>query len=660
MSIDPYSLFISKTRRPFLVFTFLILAVISSSGRSYYLSSTEGLDSNAGTMDEPWKTLEKISSVILQPNDTVCFKRGERFDGHFIVKGSGSESQPIVITSYGQGERPIITGEVGEAAGGDYREAIYVENNDHLLFTELEINNERRYTRSGVDSIDAFGIYIYNSGPRILRNFTFRNITFRNVYAVKELENPADFNDIKVAALRFATKGNWITGKEKNTRNILVEDCYFENLQRLGVHITHAGGNTAGGNDSINRNMDLVFRNNEFHNTGGTCILPTSTYNCLIENNLFDRPGAGTDPRMPARGSSVWTWNCHNTVIQHNRCMHIRGYLDSHGIHIDHKNRNTFVQYNYMEDCEGGFVEILGGNINAVYRFNISVNDGWRENPNWKNSNHTLFISEKIGPDEILRSDSSYIYNNTIFIDSAYSTSIDIDANNTFIYNNIFCAVDGGVIGGKQVSINSDGPGLFLSNNLYMGDISSSFTTLSEESNVSGNANFINPEGETAEDFQLGFPGPSINAGLAMPGPGIPGAGSGIFKDIPAYPVKDFFGHPVDLVSGSPNIGACNSKDGRLSSLEEVKAYMAGQNWSFYPNPANRILTLEHKAKSDAQIHVRIFDGLGQLVQTQGHLNKTGPGKYRLELSPELPNGLYILHIDDGDYPVGKQFLILR
>ena len=94
---------------------------------------------------------------------------------------------------------------------------------------------------------------------------------------------------------------------------------------------------------------------------------------------------------MPNRGSAVWTWNCKYTIIQRNECLHIRGYLDSHGIHIDHHNDHTYVQYNYMEDCEGGFVEILGGNTNAVYRFNISVNDGWRDNPNWINSNHTLF-----------------------------------------------------------------------------------------------------------------------------------------------------------------------------------------------------------------------------------------------------------------------------
>jgi len=103
---------------------------------------------------------------------------------------------------------------------------------------------------------------------------------------------------------------------------------------------------------------------------------------------------------MIGRGSAVWNWNSVNTIIQRNKAIGIRGILDSHGIHVDHKNINTFIQYNYMEDCEGGFVEILGGNETAVYRFNISVNDGWRDNPNWRNSNHTIWLNDKIGGDE--------------------------------------------------------------------------------------------------------------------------------------------------------------------------------------------------------------------------------------------------------------------
>ena len=81
-----------------------------------------------------------------------------------------------------------------------------------------------------------------------------------------------------------------------------------------------------------------------------------------------------------------------------------------------------------MEDCEGGFVEILGDNETAVYRFNISVNDGWRENPNWVNSNHTIWLSDNIGGQDGYNSENSYIYNTVVINRSSdpYRTAIDI------------------------------------------------------------------------------------------------------------------------------------------------------------------------------------------------------------------------------------------
>ena len=75
------------------------------------------------------------------------------------------------------------------------------------------------------------------------------------------------------------------------------------------------------------------------------------------------------------------------------------------------RNVNTFVQYNYMEDCEGGFVEILRGNKNAVYRFNVSVNDGFRHNETWTTSNHTIWVnSVRHNPDVFDLDDSIFIH----------------------------------------------------------------------------------------------------------------------------------------------------------------------------------------------------------------------------------------------------------
>ena len=204
------------------------------------------------------------------------------------------------------------------------------------------------------------------------------------------------FNHLRVSGVHVSTAKSIRAGEEKNIQDVLVENCYFTDIQRLGVLFSHGGGKEGVGNDSMNRNMNLVVRKNQFHSLGGTCVLPVSTYNCLFEDNLFDHPGSHVDPRMPGRGSSVWPYNSVNTVIQRNQCLGVRGYADSCGIHIDNKNRNTFVQYNYMEDCEGGFVEILNGNVNSVYRFNVSVDDGWRTAPPGKSptlAGHTIWIA---------------------------------------------------------------------------------------------------------------------------------------------------------------------------------------------------------------------------------------------------------------------------
>ena len=603
---------------------------INETNAKYYMSNSTGNDANQGTIEAPWKTISKLNNTPLNPGDSIFFKKGDRFDGHFEINYSGNVTLPIVITSYGTGDQPIITGEVGTAGGGDYQEAIYVENQDNLVFEDIEVNNERLTDRTGVSQEDAYGIYIFNSSNEVKSNFTFRNVTFKNVYATKPVLDPDSFNGLEVAAVRIESTKNTSAGQEKNIENVLMENCYFSNLQRLGVHIKHLGANTGIGNDAINCNKNLVFRNNEFHNLGGTCILPIRTYNCLIENNIFDRPGDNSDPRMPNRGSSVWTWRCFNTVIQYNQCLHIRGYLDSHGVHIDHENVDTFVQYNYMEDCEGGFVEILGGNVNAVYRFNVSVNDGWRENPNWINSNHTLWINEVV-PNGTHQSDYNYIYNNTIYIDKPYATAIDMDGKNIFVYNNIFHTSNGGNIGGKQVKVENNGTPLFMKNNLYDGTIKSSFKNMDTQP-VTGASGFLNPTNGNKFGFQIKASSAAVNSGVAQQGPPLPGAGTGIFAHIPTYPNVDYYGHPINLSSGTPNIGACNAKNGEDVTLSVGNSFrkITKIKWTIVDN---QLLILNN----NKLICMSIYDVTGKLLIQTKAVNSIP--------IESLQKGIYILKI---------------
>lgn len=84
--------------------------------KNFYLSSKDGDDkytfTQAQSPSTPWKSVAKLNEITSQllPGDTVLFKRGEVFYGSVAIKASGTILRPIVITSYGSGAKPVITG----------------------------------------------------------------------------------------------------------------------------------------------------------------------------------------------------------------------------------------------------------------------------------------------------------------------------------------------------------------------------------------------------------------------------------------------------------------------------------------------------------------------------------------------------------------------
>ena len=166
------------------------------------------------------------------------------------------------------------------------------------------------------------------------------------------------------------------------------------------------------------------------------------------------------------------------------------------------------------------------------------------------------------------------IYNNTIILDykniddpnKKETTAIEINALSTYIFNNIFYSVNGGKIGEQNVSVKTNNAELLISNNLFFGEVKSSFSAL-DASKTIGNPLFTN-EGFQKEKYQLKNGSPAIDKGLARLGPAIPGAGTGVFKNVPPYPTVDFYGNPIDLSNGTPNIGACNAKKGEALNTD--------------------------------------------------------------------------------------------
>ena len=625
---------------------FLFLSITTGfAQRQYYLSSSTGNDNNNGSQTQPWKTLSKISNTTLGPGDTVYFKKGDTFRGHYVVNGSGTEGNPITFKSYGSGNQPVISGSDHDDGGGDYQEAILVENEDNMIFEDLEIQNHRTTSRSDVGDLVSFGIQVISSSVGTKNNFTFRDMAFKNVYGLLFVD-PADqnaFNEFEVSGLTF--KSSW--GGVIN--NILIEDSYFTDLQRIGVHIKNTSGKT-----SEKRNTNIVVRRNDFFQIGGTCVLPIRTENCLIENNIFNQPGAKTNDKMIGRGSAVWNWYSINTIVQYNQAINAKGILDSHGIHVDHSNVDTFIQYNYMQDCEGGFVEILGGNQRAVYRYNISVNDGWRVNPNWANSDHTIWLNDKIGGESGHPSYDSYIYNNTVVINKsgndAFDTAIDINGQNTRIFNNIFYAVNGSGIGNQQGNYND--PNLMMTNNLFFGNIRNNFKTI-DANRIEADPQFYDEDRADQYGFQIGASSQAIDAGAAYAGdyahPAIPVGASTIFANVEEYPTVDFFGNSLSGDS-TPNIGASNAKNGEvvLSNLSKISAKeIQLQN----PIVSDKVALYG----VDESFKYYLIDLVGR-TQQEGYLEEN---QSEILLKQSISTGVYILKIENKQSTFSGKLLVL-
>ena len=93
-------------------FLTILLLTISTvvSATKYYVSNT-GNDASAGTTTATaWKTVAKVNSIVFAARDEIFFLKGGVWREQLKISGSGSSGNPVIYSSYGTGESPIITG----------------------------------------------------------------------------------------------------------------------------------------------------------------------------------------------------------------------------------------------------------------------------------------------------------------------------------------------------------------------------------------------------------------------------------------------------------------------------------------------------------------------------------------------------------------------
>lgn len=326
----------------FLVLFLLISSVLSGQDKNYYVSQTDGNDSYTSEQAQnpatPWKTLGKADDLTYQPDDSIFFNKGDTWTAEtFTPKGSGTSGHNIVITSYGTGDKPIITvrGELwdwdveGSWTRPDPGENIwYIAIPDMVNKSRIWINgDEMRKAQyvAWIDETDRFRdslgtndrIYLYSIGnPALtyaggliehgqLRSsaiyinsvdyYKIENLDLRGGYYTLRLRAAdyitVDNCDIGNSATQFGLLGETVSGS--GNTNITISNCTFDANSELTsdweVKYTEDGLNHNSGGD------DWEIYNCTFKNWGhnGLYVTNSTTTTCndiLIHDNFFTSP----------------------------------------------------------------------------------------------------------------------------------------------------------------------------------------------------------------------------------------------------------------------------------------------------------------------------------------------------------------------------------
>lgn len=522
---------------------------------TYYISFKSGSDSNSGLKkDAPFRTLEKIGKLDLDPGDKILLASGEIFSGTLNLKNiSGTEENPILISSYESHENknfPLI-----DSKG--FSHGIVLENCSHVVISDIEITgNGGAASDEAKKSGMRCGVLVTTSKKGIYKNIQLLNLVIRDIF----FENEGFIRGKDEVRTENGTQSYGWGIRFINTvdgaviKDLLVENCLVQNISHTGIKFT-------GKKESI---QNIKVYGNRVDHTGGPGIQMSGVHVGHVSNNHVNRSGSNDDSRKWGRGSGLWTWGSSNIIIEKSSFRNANGPGDSAGCHIDFNCSNVIVQYCLSENNAGGFCEILGNNYNCAYRYNISINDGHRvKNIEGAFQEGKIFwLSGYAGQNQKRNGPfNSYFYNNTIYVkdDIEAKYAIDRASEGVLIANNIFY-IEGEsklVLGDQyrpDTVSKANIKNVFFRNNLFLkiGNWPKDII-IQDDAPVYGNPEFKQKGGKLLEDYIPTNTRLIKDKGIVIPK--IPGDERGLFIGLDVS--YDILGNKL---IGPPDLGAIEVK----------------------------------------------------------------------------------------------------
>lgn len=340
--------------------------------RAFYISASEGSDSNDGTSpDSPWESFQNINAMILGPGDNVYLRRGDEWADELNLRGWGSPDAPIVLAAYGPEhlDRPRI-----RRQDLDFDRCIVIQRPSNWIIRNMDVGHSK------------LGIFL-----RYHNAYNNENVIIEDCHFV-DMTDPTLDPEMHGFELAFAN-GIWLGGhiwnnnmydatvldgltirycEARRTPHLFSTAFYFPPPNRRRVTNIHIHDSRA--IDCYNGAISVI-----------------GVGDMLVERVISLRGGVNN-----WAGSTLgMVQNAENVIIDNNDFGYIDRLVSADGVGFDFEGDclNCRFTNNTAHGASGSALLILstmGANQNLIIEDNVFYNNAW--NP-WNNEIHVEISS---------------------------------------------------------------------------------------------------------------------------------------------------------------------------------------------------------------------------------------------------------------------------
>ena len=349
------------------VATLLCLGVLSGAATVFaaeFYVSTAGLDTNPGTLAQPWRTVQKAANTVVA-GDVVHIRAGTYAERVTLNNRDGTAALPITFQKYAPDAGAAIIDQTGVTPPNGTSALLTILNCDYVTIRGIELAN---YKTAGTNAAQRAqlpaGIYIAGDGNGI----KLLNCKVHDIW-----QNCTTLNDFGANGFGIAAYGTSSTA----INNLVIDGCEVYNLRTgaseslvLNGNVTNFAvtGNTV--HDCNNIGIDFI----GFEGTNSNVALDQARNGVCSGNVVYNvdskfnpayggsfSPGGSNDTRS---APGLYVDGGRDIVLERN---HV--YLCNFAVSVGSENSgrlatNVTVRNNVLHHCHVGGI-VIGGSGTA-------------------------------------------------------------------------------------------------------------------------------------------------------------------------------------------------------------------------------------------------------------------------------------------------------